>query len=229
MMNTELSMTLLDFFKQSRRPIYYKSKLNQLSNNEVLSFGGIRRSIGRKRFAYGQAYIQKLTKNQFSFVGLWTLPSKPERHDYWVQGSFTLSKGVMRFENGITSDHLRAFFKVCRYLGVHKRKSLAQYQQAHIEYSNAVSQRNEAMRNYEEEFNCYPESETVDFLFGVRPFRDDFNCWFLAHGYEPLFDGEVLRGGYSSLSSDLDFDTRDRIMTTPWLALSQKQLLREKK
>ncbi|MFA0279950.1 hypothetical protein, partial [Vibrio sp. 10N.222.55.F8] len=93
------------------------STLNQLRNHEVLSLGGVRQSIGQRRFAYGQAYLKKLTKGQYTFVGLWTLPSKPERQDCWIQGTFTLSKGVMRFESSVTIAHLHGFFKVCRYLG----------------------------------------------------------------------------------------------------------------
>lgn len=225
-MSPSIEMTLLEFFKRARRPLYYKSKLNQLRNHEVLSLGGVRQSIGPRRFAYGQAYLKKLTKGQYTFVGLWTLPSKPERQDCWIQGTFTLSKGVMRFEPSVTTAHLHGFFKVCRYLGVHKRACVARYHNASKAYRQALRQWEQQWEDSENEYITHPEPEafvvTLSIAIGPAPSRYDFGCWFLAHGHSPLFDGEVMSAHYLNLDR-VDFDTHDRMVTPPRRALIQKR------
>ncbi|MEZ9750352.1 hypothetical protein AB4425_12870 [Vibrio sp. 10N.261.51.A1] len=224
-MSPSIEMTLLEFFKRARRPLYYKSKLNQLRNHEVLSLGGVRQSIGQRRFAYGQAYLKKLTKGQYTFVGLWTLPSKPERQDCWIQGTFTLSKGVMRFESSVTIAHLHGFFKVCRYLGVHKRACVTQYHRASEAYRQAQRQWEQQWEDSENEYTTHLEPEdfsyTLSIRIGPRPSRSDFGCWFLAHGHSPLFDGEVMSFHHLNLDR-VDFDTHDRMVTPPRSALIQK-------
>lgn len=224
-----ISMTLLEFFRGCRRPLYYKSTINKLRNHETLSLGGVRQSIGKHRFAYGQAYIQKQTKGQYSFVGLWTLPTKPERQDIWVQGTFTLSKGVMRFEKGVTSEHLRGFFKVCRYLGVHKRVCVTRYRYANKAYRQAQLYWQQQWQASEEEYCTHPDpawfEEMVASALGPEPSKKDFGCWFLVHDYSPLFDGEVIKPYFFDLSR-LDFDTQDRMVTSPWCALEQKAEIR---
>uniref|UniRef100_UPI00263964D4 hypothetical protein n=1 Tax=uncultured Vibrio sp. TaxID=114054 RepID=UPI00263964D4 len=93
----------------------------------------------------------------------------------------------------VTTAHLHGFFKVCRYLGVHKRACVTRYHRA-----------SEAYR-----------------AMGPAPSRYDFGCWFLAHGYLPLFDGEVM--SFHDLNLDkADFDTCDRMVTSPRCALIQK-------
>ena len=107
-------MTLFDFFQHCRRPLYYKGKLNSLRNQELLSLGGIRQAASFGP-AYGQAYLQKLTKGRYQFQALWTLESKSSRADIWTQGYFTLKKGVMTFDEHTSPESIHAFFMVCRY------------------------------------------------------------------------------------------------------------------
>jgi len=218
-------MTLPEFLRGCRRPLYYKSVINKLRNHETLSLGGVRQSIGKRRFAYGQAYIKKLTKGQYTFVGLWTLPTKPGRQDCWIQGTFTLHKGVMRFEQSITTAHLRGFFKVCRYLGVHKRVVTARYRQAYQSHRQTLIHWQKQWQAFEEEYVTHPDpvrlERTLDVKLGPQPRRHDFGCWFLANDYPPLFDGVVIRPYHFDLSR-VDLDTQDRMVTSPWDALNQK-------
>ncbi|MGR5308084.1 hypothetical protein [Vibrio mediterranei] len=123
-MDSVITMSLLTLLKHCRRPLHYKTKINQLRNHEILSLGAIRQSNNRGGFEYGQAYIQKCTKGRYEFVGVWTLSSKPTRQSCWVQGAFTLDEDKLVFEVGIDETLLRAFFKICRYLGVYKREEV---------------------------------------------------------------------------------------------------------
>ncbi len=91
-------MSLLEFFKGCRRPLYYKSKVNKLNVHVLLSLGGIRQCMAKYRFVYGQAYIVRDPKGWYRFVGFWTLPTKPSRADMWVEGRFKRHKGQMKFE-----------------------------------------------------------------------------------------------------------------------------------
>ena len=68
-----IEMPLIDFLRQCRRPLHYKTAVNKLRNHEALSLGGVRQSLGKQRFAYGQAYLKTLTKGQYTFVGLWAM------------------------------------------------------------------------------------------------------------------------------------------------------------
>lgn len=124
------AMSLLEFFNRCRKPGYYKSFVNRLKVEQVLSLGGLRVPNSEGGFAYGQAYIQK-KRGYYLFVGLWTLQSKPSRQPIWVQGTFRLQRGKMHFEEGVSNDYLRLFYTVCRYLNVHKRNVELCYRQAY--------------------------------------------------------------------------------------------------
>ena len=41
-----MTITILDFFKKSQRPLYYKTKMNQLRVGEILSLGGLKQDEG---------------------------------------------------------------------------------------------------------------------------------------------------------------------------------------
>ncbi|WDG12058.1 hypothetical protein PUN50_26940 (plasmid) [Vibrio campbellii] len=225
-MNAPIEMPLIEFLCQCRRPLHYKTAVNKLRNFEALSLGGVRQSLGKPCFAYGQAYVKKLTKGQYTFVGLWTLPTKPTRQDCWIQGTFTLHKGVMHFEQSVTTAHLRGFFKVCRYLGVHKRIATARYRHAYQAHGQALIHWQKHWQAVEEEYATHPDpvrfEETLNVELGSRPRCHDFGCWFFANNYAPLFDGEVLPANPMSTRSP-NLDIRDRILTHPWRALNQKR------
>ncbi|EHV5558203.1 hypothetical protein K0W35_004963 [Vibrio parahaemolyticus] len=216
-MSKPLTMTLPDFLKQCRRPIYYKATINKLNNHEVFSLGGLRQYLGKQCFGYGQAYLQKLTQGDYQFVGLWTLPSKASRSDIWVQGRFKLSKNIMRFEEEVTLAHLHLFFKVCRFLNVHWRVERQKMFQAQKAYYKAMEQwRSGALEEYE----CAHEPD--DHPYSPRPSYYEFNSWFFAHHMAPLFYGERM-----PLSDPLfSLDARDRVVTPPYQALMQKQQIR---
>lgn len=214
-------MSLLEFFKGCRRPLHYKSKVNKLNVHVLLSLGGIRQCVAKHRFVYGQAYIVRDPKGWYRFVGLWTLPTKPSRADVWVEGRFKLHKGQMKFEESVTAGHLAAFFKVCRYLGVHKRVEATRYQQANQRYHE----------------NAHQRGEDWEFEYGFRDLTAEYQMkreqgsWFLAEGLPPLFcgltlDGLNVKGSYRR--SHIEQDVRDRMVVSPLVAMVYKQEIRER-
>ncbi|HBC3529421.1 TPA: hypothetical protein KDZ68_003415 [Vibrio parahaemolyticus] len=213
-------MSLLEFFKGCRRPLYYKSKVNKLNVHMLLSLGGIRQCVAKHRFVYGQAYIVRDPKGWYRFVGLWTLPTKPSRADMWVEGRFKLHKGQMKFEESVTAGHLAAFFKVCRYLGVHKRVEVTRYQQASQRYHE----------------NTHQRGEDWEFEYGFRDLTAEYQMkreqgsWFLAERLPPLFcgltlDGLNVKGNHRR--SHIEQDVRDRMVVSPLVAMVYKQEIRE--
>ncbi len=222
-MTKPLTMTLLDFLKQCRRPLYYKSKVNKLNVHALLSLGGIRQCVAKHQFVYGQAYIIRDPKGWYRFVGLWTLPTKSNRADVWVEGRFQLHKGQMRFEDSVTATHLTVFFKVCRYLGVHKRVEVVRYHQAYQAWCKNVTQRNqyweEAMR-LESEYGLY--HVTTGYLY-----KRELGSWFLAEDLPPLFCGLILDGLKVNRHTHIEQDVRDRMIVTPLMAMYYKQEIRE--
>lgn len=106
------SLDILTFFKRCHRPLYYKAKLNQLRNGERLSLGGVRQSTSSNHFLYAQASLQKETRGQFSFHGLWTLNDEVR----WTQGHFTLGKGQLTFSSSTSPESLDAFYTLCQQL-----------------------------------------------------------------------------------------------------------------
>ncbi|EIO4563400.1 hypothetical protein LQM11_004026 [Vibrio parahaemolyticus] len=222
-MTEPLTMTLPDFLKQCRRPLYYKSSVNKLKVHALLSLGGIRQCVAKHQFVYGQAYIIRDPKGWYRFVGLWTLPSKPNRPDVWVEGRFQLNKGQMMFEDSVTATHLTAFFKVCRYLGVHKRVEVIRYQQAYQAWCKNVTQRNqyrEEVQRLESEYGLY--HITTGYLY-----KRELGSWFLAEDLPPLFCGLILDGLKVKRYSHIKQDVRDRIIVTPLVAMYYKQEIRE--
>ncbi len=205
-MNDTLILSLNEFLSRCHRPLYSRGRINRLKNNDVLSLGGIRQCIGKQVFAYGQAYIEKQTHGWFRFVGLWTLPTKPTRPDVWVEGRFKVHKGQMNFEDGVTLAHLQAFYKVCRYLGVHKRAELERYFAAH--------ERWEDIETLEYEYDLYWITENY-----LK--KRACGSWFFAENLSPLFCGEVF------LSGKAEQDIRDRVITQPLFAIVKKHELGE--
>ncbi|TOG88576.1 hypothetical protein [Vibrio parahaemolyticus] len=214
-------MSLLEFFKGCRRPLYYKSKVNKLNVHVLLSLGGIRQCVAKHRFVYGQAYIVRDPKGWYRFVGLWTLPTKSSRADVWVEGRFKLHKGQMKFEESVTAGHLAAFFKVCRYLGVHKRVEATRYQQASQRYHE----------------NAHQRGEDWEFEYGFRDLTAEYQMkreqgsWFLAEGLPPLFCGLTLDGlnvKENYRRSHIKQDVRDRMVVSPLVAMVYKQEIRER-
>lgn len=208
-MKTVLSMSLQSFFKKCHRPVNYKAEVKALRIHDVLSLGGIRVSDGKDGFHYGQAYIKKEEKDRYSLTGIWTVVTKPSRKDMWMQGSFSLNKGRVNFENGMTKDHLRAFFKICRYLGVHKRAEKKRSQQARRQWIKA----SDALR-------------TESYRYQL-PVKEHYGSWFFAQDIEPLFCGEVLSGlclnrGYRCGKVGIDIDVRDRMCTQAIIAMAYK-------
>lgn len=222
-MTKPLTMTLLDFLKQCRRPLYYKSKVNKLNVHALLSLGGIRQCVAKHQFVYGQAYIIRDPKGWYRFVGLWTLPTKSNRADVWVEGRFQLHKGQMRFEESVTAAHLGAFFKVCRYLGVHKRAEVTRYQQANQRYHKETSHRR----------NDWDEVMRLEFEYGLHNITSEYlqkreqGSWFLAERLPPLFCGLTLDGLKANRHSYIEQDVRDRMIVTPLVAMLYKQEIRE--
>lgn len=203
-MDTPITMSLLTLLKHCRRPLYYKTKINQLRNHETLSLGAIRQSNNRGGFDYGQAYIQKRTKGRYEFVGIWTLSSKSTRKWCWVQGGFTVNKGQVQFENDIDKQQLRAFFKVCRYLGVYKRDEerrlriiIASHRRVNIQYPH--------------------DHGSYDY-----PLKNEEDSWFYEHDFKSLFCGEVISSGLGWQSEKFTLDIRDRIATDPVLVFLDK-------
>lgn len=216
-MTGSITLTVSDFLTHCRRPVYYKATINKLNNHEVFSLGGLRQSLGKQCFGYGQAYLQKLTQGDYQFVGLWTLPSKPSRPDIWVQGRFKLSKSIMRFEEEVTQAHLHVFFKVCRFLGVHWRIERQRVSQARREYYKAMKQwQSGVLEEYERAL------EPGDYPHTPRPSPYEFNSWFFAHDRAPLFCGERMQASDPQFSPNV----RDRVVTPPYQALMQKQQIR---
>ncbi len=223
-MSHETSMPLLEFFKRCRRPLYYKSMVNKLKVHALLSLGAVRQSLGKNQFVYGQAYIVKEPKGWYRFVGLWTLPTKPTRPDVWVEVRFQIHKSQIVFEESVTLAHLNVFFKVCRYLGVHKRVEIARYQ--------AALQRS---HEYVDLNNTYwEEAMKLEFEYGLDDVSHEYlhhracGSWFLAERIPPLFCGVVLDGlridkRYKSISPDI----RDRIAAMPLVVMNHKQDIRE--
>lgn len=217
-MSQAISMSLLEFFKGCRRPLYYKSKVNKLNVHALLSLGGIRQCVAKQRFVYGQAYIVRDPKGWYRFVGLWTLPTKPSRADMWVEGRFKLHKGQMTFEESVTTEHLAAFFKVCRYLGVHKRAEVTRYQQANQRYHETGNQKRddwEEMMKLEFEYGLY--NVTSEYLQ-----KREQGSWFFAERLPSLFcgltlDGLEVNGCYRH--QHIKQDVRDRMVVTPLVAM----------
>ncbi|MFM2588165.1 hypothetical protein [Vibrio sp. TBV020] len=153
--------------------------------------------------AYGQAYIQK-KRGHYSFVGLWTLQSKPSRQPIWVQGTFCLKKGKIYFEDGVSEHYLRLFYTVCRYLNVHKRKVDLCYRQA-----------------------CHQQRLAWDDYYAASTSElakdEQFGSWFLVHDFKPLFCGEVV-----THHSDINLDVFDRVVTEPAFAWFQALELKER-
>lgn len=199
------AMSLLEFFRHCRKPGYYKSFVNRLKVEQVLSLGGLRVPDNSSGFAYGQAYIQK-KRGYYSFVGLWTLQSKPCRQPIWVQGTFCLKKGKIYFEDGVSEHYLRLFYTVCRYLNVHKRRVECCYRQAYRE-------RRLAWHEY---------YDTHDDALSELPKDEQFGSWFFAHDFKPLFCGEVV-----THHSEINLDVFDRVITEPAFAWLQAQELKE--
>ncbi|WP_140272478.1 hypothetical protein [Vibrio parahaemolyticus] len=219
-------MSLLEFFKGCRRPLYYKSKVNKLNVHVLLSLGGIRQCVAKHRFVYGQAYIVRDPKGWYRFVGLWTLPTKPSRADVWVEGRFKLHKGQMKFEESVTAGHLAAFFKVCRYLGVHKRAEAIRYQQANQRYHENAHHR----------CDDWEEMMRLEFEYGFHEVTTEYlqkrkqGSWFLAERLPPLFCGLTL-DGLNAKGNDrherIKPDVRDRMVVSPLVAMVYKQEIRE--
>ena len=102
-----MTITILDFFKKAQRPLYYKTKMNQLRVGEILSLGGLKQDEG-----YAQAYIRKEPRKTWSFHALWTMPGKA----IWAEGSFSVKNKMVILTPGTADENLTYFFVVCHRL-----------------------------------------------------------------------------------------------------------------